>query len=201
MTRHSKPLLTPFVVPFLSAASPNTQSLPSVLWDLAKSQKHCAKAPSGLLDVAKNCRLMVDLGRQLKFPQHIATMTLRPDIVLIRKTVKNGDGTYCAVGGVNGGDLWEEEEEVWGLGQWLSQTGWRMRYLPVEVGCRGFVEQSLCSAYSVFGITGEGRRRAIYNSTEAREKAFSWIWIKRSDPWDAAGTQAEAWSTFLGGLD
>ena len=71
--------------------------------------------------------------------------------------------------------------------------GWKARCLPVEVGCRGFAGQSLCRAYTALGITGERRRRAIRNNTEAAEKASRWLWIKRADPWsNAAGAQAEA---------
>ena len=61
----------------------------------------------------------------------------------------------------------------------------------MEVGCRGFVGQSLSRAYTALGITGE--RRAIRNNMEAAEKASRWLWIKRADPWlNAAGVQAEA---------
>lgn len=54
----------------------------------------------------------------------------------------------------------------------------------LSVGCRGFAGQSLC--YTALGITGERKKRAIYNSTEAAEKASRWIWIKRVDPWESA---------------
>ena len=69
----------------------------------------------------------------------------------------------------------------------------KARCLPVEVGCRGFAGQSLIRAYTALGITGERRRRAICNNTEAAEKASRWLWIKRADPWfSVAGAQAEA---------
>ena len=72
------------------------------------------------------------------------------------------------------------------------RQGWKARCLPVEVGCRGFVGQLLCSAYNVLGITGERSRRAIYNNTEAAEKPSRWLWIKRADLWEsAAKAQAE----------
>ncbi len=65
--------------------------------------------------------------------------------------------------------------------------------MPVEVGCRGFAGQSPCRAYTALDITGERRRRAIFNSTEAAEKASRWFWIKRADLWKcAARAQAEA---------
>lgn len=63
--------------------------------------------------------------------------------------------------------------------------GWKARCLPVEVGCRGFAGQSLCRAYTALYITSERKRRAIYNSTEASEKAFRWLWVKTVDLWES----------------
>lgn len=40
------------------------------------------------------------------------------------------------------------------------------------------------------------RERAIFNNTEAAEKASRWFWIKRVDSWaSTARAQVEAWST------
>lgn len=67
----------------------------------------------------------------------------------------------------------------------VHNTSHGMRNVPEEfnnefkVGrCRCFVRQSACRA--ALGITGERRRRAIHNSTEAAEKASGWLWIKRA---------------------
>ena len=88
--------------------------------------------------------------------------------------------------------MFERKKENYdGLVSDCHRQGWKARCLPVEVGCRGFAGQSLCRAYTALGITGE-RRRAIRNNTEAAELASRWLWIKRADPWIAAGAQAEA---------
>ena len=150
---------------------------------------------SGLLSTAQDWQLSVDLGSQLKFPQHVAKTTLRPDIVLVSEATKNVVMLELTV-------PWEERmEEAFErkrekydcLVSDCHRRGWKARCLPVEVGCRGFAGQSLCRAYTSLGITGERRRRAIRNSTEAAERASRWLWIKRADPWTlAAGAQAEA---------
>lgn len=62
------------------------------------------------------------------------------------------------------------------------RQSWKARCLPVHVGCRGLSGQSLSRAYAALGITGERRRRAIFNSTEAAEKASWWLWIKTAVP-------------------
>ena len=152
------------------------------------------RATSGLLNTAQDWQLSVDVGSQLKFPQHVVKTTLRPDIVLVSEATKNVVMLELTV-------PWEERmeeaferkrEKYDSLVSDCHRRGWKARCLPVEVGCRGFSGQSLYRAYTALGITGERRRRAIRNNTEAAEKASRWLWIKRADPWlNAAGAQAE----------
>lgn len=47
-----------------------------------------AKTPAGILATARDWQLLVDLEKQLKFPNHIVTTTLRPDIVLLSESTK-----------------------------------------------------------------------------------------------------------------
>ncbi|KAF7645521.1 hypothetical protein LDENG_00202680, partial [Lucifuga dentata] len=46
------------------------------------------KVSTGLLALASDWQLKVDLGRQLKFPEHIAKTSLRPDLVLTSVSTK-----------------------------------------------------------------------------------------------------------------
>ena len=125
----------------------------------------------------------------------MADGTLRPDIGLVSEATKNVVMLELTV-------PWEERmeeaferkrEKYESLVNDCHKQGWKARCLSVEVGCRGFAGQSLCRAYTALGITGESRRRAIRNNTEAAEKASRWLWIKIVDPWlIAAGAQAEA---------
>ncbi|XP_073720025.1 uncharacterized protein [Misgurnus anguillicaudatus] len=154
-----------------------------------------ARVTSGLLNTAQDWQMKVDLCKQLKFPQHVVNTSLRPDIVLVSEATKNLVMLELTV-------PWEDQmEEAFErkrakyecLVNDCHNQGWKARCLPVEVGCRGFAGQSLYRAYTALGITGERRRRAICNSTEAAEKASRWLWIKRADPWtNAARAQAEA---------
>ncbi len=144
-----------------------------------------AKTSAGILATARDWQLLVDLKQQLKFPNHIVTTTLRPDIVLLSESTKQVvllELTFP----------WEDRlEEAFerklakyeGLVSECRQAGWRARCLPIEVGSRGFAARSLCRAFSLLGIDGVRRRRAIYNTTEAAEKASRWLWLKRGDPW------------------
>lgn len=143
------------------------------------------KTSAGILATARDWQLLVDLEQQLKFPNHIVTTTLRPDIVLLSESTKQVVLLELTV-------PWEDRlEEAFerklakyeGLVSECRQAGWRARCLPIEVGSRGFAARSLCRAFSLLGIDGVRRRRAIYNTTEAAEKASRWLWLKRGDPW------------------
>lgn len=47
------------------------------------------KALAGILATARDWQLSVDLERQLRFPPHIASTTLRPDIFLVSERINN----------------------------------------------------------------------------------------------------------------
>lgn len=143
------------------------------------------KTSAGILASARDWQLLVDLEQQLKFPNHIVTTTLRPDVVLLSESTKQVVLLELTV-------PWEDRlEEAFerklakyeGLVSECRQAGWRARCLPIEVGSRGFAARSLCRAFSLLGIDGVRRRRAIYNTTEAAEKVSRWLWLKRGDPW------------------
>lgn len=65
------------------------------------------------------------------------------------------------------------------LAQECRRRGWRAQCLPIEVGARGFAGKSLCKAYSLLGITGARKRRAIRTVSEAAERVSRWLWIRR----------------------
>ncbi|KAM9850143.1 tectonic-1 [Aulostomus maculatus] len=129
--------------------------------------------------------LRVDLGKQLKFPEIVATTSLRPDVVLTSATSKQVVLLELTV-------PWEDHIEEANerkrakyqeLVEECRRNGWRARCEPIEVGCRGFAGQSLCRVYNVLGITGASKQRAIREATEAAEVASRWLWIRRGDPW------------------
>ncbi|XP_051969484.1 LOW QUALITY PROTEIN: uncharacterized protein LOC127634119 [Xyrauchen texanus] len=147
--------------------------------------KPAANTSAGILATARDWQLLVDLERQLKFPNHVVTTSLRPDVVLLSESTKQVVLLELTV-------PWEDRlEEAFerkltkyeGLVSECRQAGWRARCLPIEVGCRGFIARSLSRALSLLGIDGVRRRRAIRNTTEAAEKASRWLWLKRRDPW------------------
>ena len=152
-------------------------------------QQRCSQA-GGLLATARDWQLKVDLGKQLKFPENIAVTTLRPDIVLVSEGTKQVVLLELTV-------PWEDRmEEAFErkrakyeeLASECRSRGWRTRCNPIEVGCRGFVGQSLLRALKMLGVKGLQSRKAIRNITDAAEKASRWLWIKRGDPWATQAT-------------
>ncbi|TWW71631.1 hypothetical protein D4764_16G0001280 [Takifugu flavidus] len=147
---------------------------------------------TGLLHTAPDWQLHVDLGKQLIFPQHIVTTSLRPDMIIISEASKYLIMLELTV-------PWEERIEETNerkrakyqeLVEDCRGRGWRTFYEPIEVGCRGFAGLSLCKVFGRLGVTGPAKKRAIKSASEAAEKATRWLWLKRADPWVATGTQA-----------
>ena len=103
------------------------------------------KPAAGLLTSAVDWDLRVDLDKQLKFPDHITTTALRPDIVLssvssrqvllIELTVPWED----RIGEANERKQSKYQELV----EQCQRRGWKARCEPIEVGCRGFAGHSL----------------------------------------------------------
>ncbi|RXN33906.1 reverse transcriptase [Labeo rohita] len=145
------------------------------------------KVPTGILASAKDWKLSVDLEK-LKYPQHIVRTTLRPDIILVSESTKNIIIMELTV-------PWEErlgeahERKMTKYEHLVADCraqGWKASCMPIEVGYRRFVGRSLHKAFTVLGIAGITRSRAIKNTTDAAEKALRWLWIRRGTPWGQA---------------
>lgn len=151
------------------------------------------KTQAGLLGTAKDWQLRVDLNKQLRFPENIIETRLRPDIVLHSESSKQVIMLELTV-------PWEErmkeasgrkKEKYAELVEDCRNRGWCAKCLPIEVGGRGFAGRSLCRAFSLLGITGVRKRRAIHSASEAAEEASRWLWIQRDKAWlSAFWTQA-----------
>lgn len=55
--------------------------------------------------------------------------------------------------------------------------------LSVEVGCRGFVGQSLWRTIRLLGIGSKARKQLVANIPKQTKLAFWWIWIKQNKQW------------------
>ena len=144
-----------------------------------------SKPPGGLLATASDWEMIVDLKKQLKFPEEILTTRLRPDIVLWSRSTKQVALIELTV-------PWEarmEDAHQRKLAKYedllsnCQQNGWRAWNMPVEVGCRGFAAQSLWRALGTVGITGASRRKTVNQINRKAEDASQWLWRKREERW------------------
>ena len=140
---------------------------------------------TGLLGTAGDWQMQADLRGRLQFPREIALTSQRPDIVIWSTSTKQAILVELTV-------PWEERIEdayerklakYQDLVADCQQQGWRVWCLPVEVGCRGFVGQSLWRALRVIGVIGVERRRLIGRLSRETEMASMWLWRKRDEKW------------------
>ena len=87
-------------------------------------------------------------------------------------------GADCTLGGEHGRSLREEETPVRESmhGMWRQRMG--LSKMPIEVGCRGFIDRTTTSYLTRLGLTNRARRRATQQLQTAAERASSWIWSK-----------------------
>lgn len=112
---------------------------------------------AGILGMAEDWEMRVDLERQLKFPEEIAITSSQPDFVLWSKAIKQVALIELTV-------PWEErikEAHERKLGKYqplihCREPAERVESLEStsEVGCRGFSGQSLWRALGAIGVRG-----------------------------------------------
>ena len=138
----------------------------------------------GQLAVARDWKMLVDIGQQLIFPAEIAATTLRPDLVLWSPSLKS---VYIAELTVPWENAVEEAYErkklrYTELAAEAQQRGWKAKVYPIEVGCRGFVASSTIKLLKDLGVHGQALRQTVRSLSEAAERSSQWIWMKRKDP-------------------
>ena len=109
---------------------------------------------TGLLDLAQDWQLRVDIHEKLVVPEFIVKTKQRPDIVLFSKSSKRIIFIELTV-------PWEEAlEEAYErkklryteLVEECIANGWKAVCYPVEVGARGFVARSMAKLLKELGI-------------------------------------------------
>jgi len=144
--------------------------------------KRAADDGLGILPTAGDWVLQADLDRKLIFPEEIAVTNQRPDVVIWSAKTRQVVMIELTV-------PWEERmEEAYerkaerysNLRQVCTEKRWKAWCFPVEVGCRGFVSQSMWRMLGALGIKGRKRKQVTKNLTEAAEAASRWLWLKRN---------------------
>ncbi|XP_077060725.1 cadherin-like protein 26 [Siphateles boraxobius] len=136
------------------------------------------------LRLARDWKMLADIGRQLVFPPEIVTTTLRPDMVLWSSLLKKVFIIELTVPWEDSvGEAYEPRHLRYGdLATEARHLGWNTEVRPVEVGCRSFVATSTTRLLKDLGIKGQSQRSAIRAVSEAAEGSSQWLWMKRINP-------------------
>jgi hypothetical protein len=149
------------------------------------------KTATGILPQADDWEMRADLDKKLVFPSVVQTL-LRPDIVLWSSRTKKLVMVELTV-------PWEERCDVANESKRLKYTelqklcedrGWKAWLFPIEVGCRGFMAQSVWTMLSALGIVSKDRKATVNGLGKAAERASSWLWSKR---------EQQSWKPFTEG--
>ncbi len=162
----------------------NSITAPTFIREGQKKPNHLPTKPEvGQLAMARDWKMLVDVGQQLIFPPEIAATTLRPDLVLWSPSLKSVYITELTVPWENSTEEAYERKKLryTELAADAQQRGWKAKVYPVEVGCRGFVASSTIRLQKDLGIHGQALRQTIRSVSEAAERSSQWIWIKRKD--------------------
>ena len=133
-----------------------------------------------LLNGASDWRVSADLKTSLQFPVHIIQTEKQPNIVAWSNSKKHVLLIELTV-------PWEENREeaheqkknrYETLHANCVEKGWICHVIPIEVGCHGFIGNSVISFLSKIGITGRSLKVASNRLQTAAQYTSSWIWSK-----------------------
>ena len=145
-------------------------------YDLTTSQER--------LPTSSDWQIMWDEDHhQYTFPAHIANTSARPDMVIWSdhlKTCITAELTVC----------WEENfqsahERKASKQAYISlmtegeTNGWKMKYLPIEVGSRGVTSGSLSHFFRYLGLTRKKSNHAVHDVGQIALRASYTLWLSR----------------------
>ncbi|KAG7490126.1 hypothetical protein JOB18_028456 [Solea senegalensis] len=144
--------------------------------------------------MARDWKMLVDIGQQIVFPSEIAVTTLRSDLVLWSPSIKSVNIIELTVPWESSTEEANERKKLryTELAADAQQRGWNAKVYPVEVGCTGFMAFSTIRLLKDHGIQGQALQQTIKSVSEATERSSQWMWIKRKDPCWAQRTSGAA---------
>ena len=160
-------------------------------------EKKSRKPEFGLLHRASDFQMSVDLNKQLKYPSHIADSLKRPDIVVYSNKLKVVIHIELTSPGEERFDLsykkkFKEYSKASDLGVLCTNNGWEVYCFPVEVGCRGYVADSLPTCLRKLGLGKLRSRKIVKEAADAALRASFWLWVLRDrKEWDLSTGFAE----------
>ena len=142
-----------------------------------------ARRSAGVLRSADDWVLLLDLGKQLRFPEHIAQTSLRPDVVLYSAFSKMVVMVELTVPGEARFAVSQERklDRYQDLKVDCERNGWKVVLLAVEVGARGYVAHSFVSGMKRLGFFGRSLKRVVEEAGNEALRTSFWIWFMREE--------------------
>ncbi len=140
----------------------------------------CSQPRTGILQTARDWKVVADLCQQSTFPPHIVQTAQRPDIILY------SDSTHQIIL-VELTIPWESRVEEAHERKSLKYAelksdciskGWKCWCFPIEVTCRGFPAKSVLFLSRSLGMSTTGQKKLLREVSETTENASCWIWNK-----------------------
>ena len=141
------------------------------------------KRSTGILHLGSDWSLLVDLDRQLKFPVHICSTSLRPDIVIFCEITKLLIIIELTCPSEENIEYWNifKSTKYKSLVDQCKARGWVVHFFAVEVGARGYASNSLKHCFNKLGIIGKACRTAVDQAAVSSSRSSFWIWMQRHD--------------------
>jgi hypothetical protein len=143
----------------------------------------------GIMTAAKDWKLVVDLEKQLKFPEEVGVQTrLRPDLIMYSASIKRiiwWELTCPSEERIS--ESHELKLDRYNNLQADCQTaGWSCYSIAIEVGARGFVAESLQRAATSIGIRGRAVKKLVREVGQEALHCSKWIyWLSEKKEWES----------------
>ena len=142
----------------------------------------------GIMTAAKDWKVLVDLDKQLKFPQEVQVQTTqRPDLIMYSNSIKRiiWWELTCPVE-ENISKNHDKKLDKYAELQVDCQTaGWSCFNVAIEVGARGFAAESLQRAATAIGIRGRAVKKLVREAGQEAMHCSRWIyWLSEKKEWE-----------------
>ena len=143
----------------------------------------------GIMTAAKDWKVLVDLDKQLKFPEEVHVQTdKRPDLIMYSKSIKRiiWWELTCPVE-ENISKAHDMKLDKYAELQVDCQiAGWSCFNVAIEVGARGFAAESLQRAAAAIGIRGRAVKKLMREAGQEALHCSKWIyWLSEKIEWEA----------------
>ena len=168
-----------------------TKPNPIVFVREGKSAPKRKKIQTGILWKAKDWTAVVDLKKQLKFPEEICITGLRPDMLV--KSLKERILIIIELTSPCEENFevrhMEKEGKYQGLVAECKNAGWRTYLFAVEVGARGYAADSLLTCLKRLGVHARSAKKICSNASDTALRCSFWIWLRKADAAWTAGSE------------